>query len=1697
MSSIDNRIVQMQFNNKQFESGAKTTLGTLAKLKQALNFSGVKTGVDTLGAAINNALSFSGVASGIDSLNSKFSTMGIAWQRTIQQITDKAISAGAAISKALSTDAITDGLDEYTLKIDNIQTILTNTKSKGTTLDDVNSALGELNKYADDTVYSFQDMTRAIGQFTTQGVDLETATAAIKGFSNLAAGTGTSNTDLARAEYQMSQALSTGVVKLMDWKSLETAGGMGGEYFQKGLIETAKEMGKTLPEGLEEGLISFRNSLSDDTSSDPNWLTSDVLLKTLNKFAEDPTLKAAATEVKTFKQLIDTLKEALGTGWADSWEVIIGNFEEAKKLWTAVSNTLGDLIGNMSNARLEMLKEWKAMGGRDSAINALANAYKALVSAVEPAAKAIREVFPKTTGKQLADLTKRFEAFTSKLKLTESESKLVYTLFKNLATGVKNVLNVIKVMTSSFKMVFPSSFRDTLFEVVDGIGKLAGKIKFSTETIGKLYLVARGFFSAFSIAFQVAKALFNVLKPLFSYVGKGSSVVLDGLESVAKFLISLDTSIKKTGILEATLGKVVSAFKTAVTWMKNVGKTVKNAFTNVIETISTVFETVRNTLYEYIQGTVLGKILEQLKKIKDKVSEIVKGIKNDIVAIWSGGDAIDASSIGLSKSATILEHIGNLFSKIGDTIGAIVDRIKPIFTTIGSVISAVFNTVKTFVTTFVSGLDTSTLDFLGNNLIKLLAGSGIVAAVKTFKKSGDTVNASVTTLSQTFNNLLLNLQGIGYNLNGAAASIKTMFDTLTGSIKSMQTSIKSKALRDIAVSIAILAGSMLVLSLINVDRVLPTIGAMASLFGELTGSMIALTKLTGDVGVKQMTAVSVAMIAMSAAVAILAGALYKMSKIDPKTLSNTALILTGLIGALVGVSRTLSRDTKGMVKGAVALVIFAAAIKGLAKTVQLLSAIQTDKLVAGLVATLVLMFGIATVMKIGKFDSIGPKSAIGIYVFAEAMKVLSTVVLSLGSADLITLAKGLGAVAIAMGATIGALIRVNKFAGDSKFLSMGVGMVLFATGIKILSSSILAFGSMSWESIGKGLLTFAGAMAIVVGSVILVTKFAGDAKFLAASVGLVIFSAGIAILGNVMQSLGSMSWESIGKGLLTFAGAMAIVVGSVILLDKFAGSAKFVAMAAGLVVFSVGLKSIASVIESFSGMSLKEIGTGLLAFAGAMAVTVGSLILLSKLVPAPQLIVTAAALVIVSIAIKTLANSMEVLAGLGVKGALVAILAMAGAFVVIGAAAAILGPLTPVMLALGVAIAALGLGMALAAGSVFLFVSALTAFMALGAGAGAAIAAMVAAVAGAIPVLLAAIGEGIVAFIQSIANASGQIAAAALLTLVSVLTAIRDNIYQITQLAADILIGFMDGLASKIPDLVESAVNLIITFIDSLATAIDEHGDEFLDAVWKMIMSIGKLFLKIAAKGKELIGKLWEGIQELPLVKKFKGFVQDAIDGIKETFDSIWDIGKNLIEGLWNGIKDAKDWVVDKVKGVGQDILDGLGDIFDIHSPSRKTAEMGEYLMEGLGNGMEDKANYALSSAETCAKDTMNTFNDILSRPFATNYTSMNAIRPALDLSNMQYGKSAISSMLNGHAISVNGMRTSLTADLADTLSGVDFSSDDIVDAIYELRSDVQTLSENMESIQMVMDTGAVVGQLAKPMDKALGRISVQRVRRN
>ena len=309
--SVDERVVEMQFDNKQFESGIKKSLKSLDNLKKGLNIESATKSLSKLESA-SQKFSLSGIEKGIDIISSRFTNLGIVGVTALQNITNAAINAGTRMVKALTIDPVLTGFNEYETKMNAITTILTNTASKGTTLDDVNKALNELNTYADKTIYNFAEMTRNIGTFTAAGVDLETATKAIQGIANLAAGSGSTSAQASTAMYQLSQAIAAGRVSLQDWNSVVNAG-MGGELFQNALKETAKQMGIVVDES-----VSFRESISA-AGGGTSWLTSDVLVKTLEKFADDESLLKAATQVKTFTQLIDTMKESVQSGWAQSW----------------------------------------------------------------------------------------------------------------------------------------------------------------------------------------------------------------------------------------------------------------------------------------------------------------------------------------------------------------------------------------------------------------------------------------------------------------------------------------------------------------------------------------------------------------------------------------------------------------------------------------------------------------------------------------------------------------------------------------------------------------------------------------------------------------------------------------------------------------------------------------------------------------------------------------------------------------------------------------------------------------------------------------------------------------------------------------------------------------------------------------------------------------------------------------------------------------------------------------------------------------------------------------------------------------------------------------------------------------------------------------------------------------------------------
>ena len=276
-TSVDNRIVKMEFDNKSFETKTKQTLNTLDKLKASLNFSKETKNLKELQTA-SNSFDLSKMSSAIDSIAQRFSNLGIVGMNVISNITNSAINMSKRLANMMFVEPITAGLQEYETQIGAVQTILANTQSKGTTLNDVNAALDELNTYADKTIYNFTQMTRNIGTFTAAGVDLETSTNAIKGIANLAAASGSTSMQASTAMYQLSQALAAGRVSLMDWNSVVNAG-MGGELFQNALKRTATVMGTNV-DALIEKYGSFRESLTQG-----QWLTTDVLTETLSQIA--------------------------------------------------------------------------------------------------------------------------------------------------------------------------------------------------------------------------------------------------------------------------------------------------------------------------------------------------------------------------------------------------------------------------------------------------------------------------------------------------------------------------------------------------------------------------------------------------------------------------------------------------------------------------------------------------------------------------------------------------------------------------------------------------------------------------------------------------------------------------------------------------------------------------------------------------------------------------------------------------------------------------------------------------------------------------------------------------------------------------------------------------------------------------------------------------------------------------------------------------------------------------------------------------------------------------------------------------------------------------------------------------------------------------------------------------------------------
>ena len=1059
MPSIDERVVRLEFDFAKFQSGVTETLKSLDKLEKGLQLKGASQGLADISAASKN-VSFEGLRAGVQSISDRFRAMSVVATTALFTITQQAIATGSQLVKSLTIDPILDGYREYETNLNSIQTILANTAHEGTNLKQVNAALAELNHYSDQTIYNFAEMAKNIGTFTAAGVSLEASTAAIKGIANLAAVSGSNANQASAAMYQLSQALAAGRVTLEDWNSVVNAG-MGGKVFQDALIETAKVHGVAVDKMIKkEG--SFRLTLQK------GWLTSNILTETLNKFTGDLSAKqlksmgytkeqiagiikmgktatAAATEVKTMTQLINTLQESVGSGWSATWSTIFGNFTEAKKLFTDVNNTLGGLINASSDARNKMLSDWKKLGGRTVLIEGISNAFKAVMALAKPIGEAFRSIFPPTTAKQLYDFTVAFRNFT-----------------KDLLVG--------------------------------------------SSTAGKIKRTFAGVFAIFGIGWEVVKQLGKTLGGLFAEVAGGSGDFLEITAKVGDFLVALLKTIRGGDDLSKFFGGLGKIIEVPIKILKVFVKAVAGAL-KAINTDSAVksLTGLAKKLEPFgLMGRVISgawdaiypsmqKVWGFFSKIAPKVASVFSDLGSSISDALGGldfSDIVGAINTGLFASLTLI--LKNFLDGLGggDSGDGMFDGIKNAIEGLTGTLESMQHTLQATTLLEIAaavGILALSVDKLSKidsaGLTRALSAITVMftqlfASIAIFQKvSGfdgfaklPFIAASLIILGGAVNVLAdavtkladLDWEGLAKGLSG----VTTLLGLMIATVKLMPPSkgLITTGLGMIALSagVKILASAVSDLSGLSWEEMAKGLTGVAGVLG----AMALFTKFAA--ANKGGIAQGAGIILLAAGVKILASALQDLGSLSWDEIGRGLTAMAGGL-AIIGAAITLIPPTS--VLSAAAVVVVASSLGMIGDAVAKMGAFSWETIGKGL-TTLALALG-AIALAIGLLPPTSLISAAAVMMVAASLGMITQALTTMGgmsweeiAKSLIVLAGALTIIAVAVTAMIVALPGA-------------AALIIVAGALAILTPVLIAMGNMSWEQIAKGMLVLAGALTII------------------------------------------------------------------------------------------------------------------------------------------------------------------------------------------------------------------------------------------------------------------------------------------------------------------------------------------------------------------------------------------------------------------------------------------------------------------------------------------------------------------------------------------------------------------------------------------------------------------------------------------
>lgn len=1339
---IDERVVEMTFDNKDFEKNVATSMSTIDKLKAALNFKGAEKGLNAINSAAKN-VKLDGVSNAVDSVRIKFDALQVAGVTALANITNAALNTGKRMASAFTIDPIVQGFGEYETQLNSVQTIMANTASKGTTIDQVTDALNELNTYADKTIYNFTEMTRNIGTFTAAGVDLDKSVASIKGIANLAAMSGSSSLQASTAMYQLSQAIAAGRVSLMDWNSVVNAG-MGGEQFQEALKRTARVMGTGVDAAIEK-YGSFRESLTQG-----QWLTTDVLTETLKQISGayseaelmqqgytqeqaraivemSVTAEEAATKVKTFTQMIDTMKEAVGSGWAQTWQTVFGDFYEARDFWTSISDMFGDMIGSMSDARNTLLEgafesSWDQIRGKiedtggsldlfDEKIREVVSQngvdYDSLIEKSGSLSQAVQDGvismdslkdafgrFAQESGdvnNSLPEIESSFSSFSSTVKdiwrygfddsadkieeltragydyaevsdlvkkitegqeiavgdLTEAQlkaigvtdeqltslgdlqaqlgdansefSKLFDTLTREsgrvlFLDSIRNLLDAIIKPLQAFSTAWHNVFSidsETLYNLLEGFNHFTESLIISQETSDKLTRTFEGLFSILSIFTNFVggafSAVFQVIQTVLDHFDLG---ILDVTAGIGDMLTSFADFVNSHNIFTAAIQVIANAIIWAITSIQDFIDMVKESeiVAVIASNISEAFNGIRDAVMRISGGAISGfhEFVDLIMSLRYmSFDEIIQAFQDFGSRVW--GSIVDAFT---QISAPIDKAIRNIATAANEKFGWLIDILLNVKDVVVEVVSTIIERFSgtglagVFAILFSAGTLALISKFIG--IFSKLASPietaiGLIDSLKTsFEKYAKA--KAFTEMSEGIRNIAISIGIMAaavvalaqlqpeqlMNASIAVGALAVALIAITGAL----TFLTSKGgfgklgvgIAAIGAGILMVATSFRVLEGIDEKSMEDSLHSIVSVMIVMTTLAIALQKFGGKGEAKEFGGPALQIIALAAAVAIVANAVKSMAELDQASMTTAIFGMITVFSALTGLMAIMNRFGGGL-KNASGLLVMVIGLQAFLLVVGQLGNFDASGIIANLPNILVLFGMIAALMAASSLAGANSaKGGFGLIGISASMLILTQVINILGSMDPGVLQRGTAAV-VAIGTIMSLLIAATHLAGDNS-LKAGGSLILISTAAIILTGAIAILGSMDPSALARGIAAIT-AIGAIFSALIAVTYLAKECQK-----ELIVMTVAIGILVGAVVLLSALDPAKLVPATACLT-ALMVAFGTMAALTKFTGKAN-----SGMIAALVVVAALAGIVALIGGLKMDG------AIAAAASITI-------------------------------------------------------------------------------------------------------------------------------------------------------------------------------------------------------------------------------------------------------------------------------------------------------------------------------------------------------------------------------------------------------------------------------------------------------------------------------------------------------------